>query len=229
LDVLIVLAFVAYSIAAGFRYRRQASASLEDYFLAGRRERGWRAGLSMAATQYAADTPLLVVGLVAVGGIFSLWRLWIYGVAVLLMAFVLARAWRRAGVLTDAELVEIRYSGRGVVALRALKAIYYGTLINCIVMAFVLTAATRIFEVFLPWHEWLPAAVYEPLRVFLAGSGLDLSSGATGLAPDVATTNSVISIVSMLAFVALYSTTGGLRVRPDPAAGGGTAVASEPR
>jgi len=39
--------------------RRKASENLGEYFLAGRKVRGWRAGLSMAATQYAADTPLL--------------------------------------------------------------------------------------------------------------------------------------------------------------------------
>jgi SSS family solute:Na+ symporter len=92
---------------------------------------GWQAGISMAATQYAADTPLLVAGLVATAGLAGLWRLWIYALAFLVMAFLLGGAWRRAGVLTDAELVELRYSGRGVTALRALKAIYFGTIINC--------------------------------------------------------------------------------------------------
>src|SRR5690606_33226048 len=155
LDLGIVVVFVAYSIAVGLRSRRKGSLGLAEYFLAGRTIRGWRAGLSMAATQYAADTPLLVAGLVAVGGVSSLWRLWIYGLAFLLMGYLLARCWRRAGVLTDAELVERRYSGRGLVTLRVLKAVYYGTVINCVVMAFVLVAAMRIFEVFLPWHEWL--------------------------------------------------------------------------
>jgi solute:Na+ symporter, SSS family len=211
LDVAIVAAFVIYSAAIGLRSRRLASRGLADYFLAGRSVKGWRAGLSMAATQYAADTPLLVAGLVAVGGIASLWRLWIYALAFLLMGYLLARCWRRAGVLTDAELVERRYSGPGVNLLRGLKAVYYGTVINCVVMAFVLVAATRIFEIFLPWHLWLPFALYEPLLLGIASIGLDLSSGALGLERGVATTNSVISIVLMLAFVALYSTTGGLR------------------
>jgi SSS family solute:Na+ symporter len=219
IDLAIVLAFVAYSVTAGFRARRQASKNLEEYFLAGRTIRGWQAGFSMAATQYAADTPLLVAGLVAVGGLYSVWRLWIYGLAFLLMGILLGRAWRRAGVLTDAELTEVRYSGRGVLVLRALKAIYYGTIINCVVMALVLVAATRIFEIFLPWHEWLPAAVYAPILDGVERLGLDFWSGTPRLEPVVATTNSLISIVAMLAFVALYSTTGGLRsvVRTDVA------------
>jgi len=79
IDLIIILAFVAYSIANGFYNRAKASRNLEEYFLAGRTIKGWRAGFSLAATQFAADTPLLVVGLIASGGIFMLWRLWIYG------------------------------------------------------------------------------------------------------------------------------------------------------
>ena len=33
-DALIVVAFIAYAITAGFRHRRQASKNLEEYFLA---------------------------------------------------------------------------------------------------------------------------------------------------------------------------------------------------
>jgi Na+/proline symporter len=211
LDFAIVVAFVLYGIGAGLRARRQASRDLTEYFLAGRSIGGWRAGFSMAATQFAADTPLLVMGLIATGGAFSLWRLWIYGLAFLLMGFVLGAAWRRAGVLTDAELTIVRYSAKGALTLRALKAVYYGTVINCIVMAFVLVAAVRIFEIFLPWHEWLSPAWYEPVRALLAATGMELSAGATALDPSVATTNNVLSIAATLAFVALYSTTGGIR------------------
>ena len=98
LDLSIVLAFVVYAISVGLRARRKASRSLQEYFLAGRSLSGWQAGVSMAATQFAADTPLLVTGLIATGGIFLVWRLWVYGIAFLLMAFVFSTGWRRAGV-----------------------------------------------------------------------------------------------------------------------------------
>lgn len=211
IDVAIVAAFVIYSVTVGFLSRQRASVNLEEYFLAGRRVSGTRAGFSMAATQFAADTPLLVMGLIAVGGVFSLWRLWIYGLAFLLMGFILAAPWRRAGILTDAELVMSRYSGRGMLALRGLKAIYYGTIINCVVMAFVLIAAVRIFEIFLPWHAWLPGGLFAAVASAVDASGVVIASGMTGLDDVTATANNVLSIVAMLVFVALYSTTGGLR------------------
>jgi len=211
IDIVIVLAFVAYSINNGFRNRSRASKSLEEYFLAGRSIRGWRAGVSLAATQFAADTPLLVVGLIATGGIFMLWRLWIYGVGFLMIGFLLGRSWRRARVITDAELTEIRYSGRGVLALRVLKAVYYGTIMNCTILAMVMIAACRISEVFLAWHEWLPVGLYQTIYEVVQAVGISLASDSTGLEVYVATTNNFISIVAIVAFTALYSMTGGLR------------------
>ncbi len=211
LDLLIVAAFVLYGLSSGLRARGKASQSLDEYFLAGKTIKGWKAGFSMGATQFAADTPLLVTGLVATAGIFALWRLWIYGLAFLLMAFVFAVGWRRAGVLTDAELTRVRYSGKGVMPLRLLKAIYYGTVINCVVLAMVLVAAIRIAEVFLPWHIWLPAGIYEPIVGFVANSGLQLGESITGLEPDMMSANNLISILLILAFTAMYSITGGLR------------------
>ncbi|MFW5966780.1 MAG: sodium:solute symporter family protein [Persicimonas sp.] len=211
LDLIIILAFVVYAIGAGLRARKKASKNLREYFLAGRSIEGWRAGVSMAATQFAADTPLLVTGLIATGGLFLVWRLWIYGIAFLLMGFVLAAAWRRSGVLTDAELTELRYSGRGVLFLRIAKAVYYGTVINCVGLAMVLLAAMRIAEIFLPWHEWLPESIYAPVYGAVSGLGLTLGESVTGLDPAVMTTNNLLSVLLIVTFVALYSTTGGLR------------------
>lgn len=198
LDLAVVLVFVALSLWNGMRARRRASRNLEEYFLAGRDVAGWKSGLSMAATQYAADTPLLATGLVATGGLFLLWRFWIYGFGFLLLAFVFGELWRRAGVLTDAELTEVRYSGRGVLALRILKAVYFGTVVNSFFLAMILTAAARITEVFLPWRLWLPPSLYGGLDGFLRALGLG-------------STDAFLSIALVLAFVLLYSTLGGLR------------------
>ena len=129
IDVIIVLAFIAQAIYSGFRSKTRASQNLTEYLLAGRSLKGWKAGISMAATQYAADTPLLVTGLIVTSGIAGLWRLWIYALAFLMMGYLLGKAWRKAGVITDAEFTEIRYSGNAVLLLRGLKGIYYGTII----------------------------------------------------------------------------------------------------
>ena len=212
IDALIVVAFIAYAVSAGFRNRRQASKNLEEYFLAGRSLPGWKAGLSMAATQFAADTPLLVTGLVATAGIFGVWQLWIYAVTFLLMGFVLAGAWRRAGVVTDAEFTEVRYGGTPAAVLRGVKAFYFGTIINCVALAWVLFAAATIVEPFLLWNEWLPAGLMQPVVNLVEAVGMPLTIG--GLEDPgvwVKTANNLVSLVMILGVTALYSATGGLR------------------
>ena len=211
-DALIVVAFIAYAVSAGFRNRRQASKSLEEYFLAGRTLPGWKAGLSMAATQFAADTPLLVTGILATAGVFGLWQLWIFAPTFLLMGFVLGGAWRRAGVLTDAELTEVRYGGTPAAVLRGVKAVYLGTIINCTVLAWVLFAAAKIAEPFLLWNEWLPAGLLQPVVSLVEWVGMPLTIGGID-DPEVwvKTANNFISLVAILAVAALYSATGGLR------------------
>ena len=211
IDLFIVFIFIAYSVWSGFRSRKAASQNLKEYFLAGSTIPGWKAGVSMAATQFAADTPLLVTGLIATGGIFLVWRLWIYGIAFLAMAYIFSTKWKRSGIITDAELAEVRYSGPGVTTLRVLKAVYYGTVINCTVMAMVLVAAMRIAEAFLFWDQWIPSGIYGGLYGVVEWMGVTVGSVREGVDPIMQTTNNLISIFIIVGFTTLYSATGGLR------------------
>jgi len=129
----------------------------------------------MAATQFAADTPLLVTGIIATAGIFALWQLWIYALAFLLMGFLLASSWRRAGVITDAELTEVRYGNKSAAVLRGIKAVYFGTIFNCTVLAWVLFAAAKIAEPFLLWDLWLPSGVFQPVVDLVKWVGVPLT------------------------------------------------------
>ena len=211
-DFAIVAIFLAYALRAGLRERGTASQNLEEYFLAGRSLPGWKAGLSMAATQFAADTPLLVTGIVATVGIFGLWRLWIYALAFLLMGFLLAPSWRRVGVLTDAELTEIRYGHMAASFLRGIKAIYFGTVINCTVLAMVLLAATRLAEPFLLWNQWLSPEVFGGLVNLVEWAGVPFT--VDGLDSEqiwVRSANNLLSIGAIVGVTLFYSTTGGLR------------------
>lgn len=211
IDIIIVLAFVVYAVWSGFASRKDASKGPEEYFLAGRSMSGWKAGLSMTATQYAADTPLVVTGMIATAGVFALWRFWVYSLAFLLMGFLLSPAWRRAGILTDAELCERRYTGSGAEVLRYTKAIYFGTVINCVVLALVLLAATRITEPFLPWHEWLGESAMAPLASIVEWVGTPITADRVGDGVWLRSASNLFSILIIVSFTTLYSATGGLR------------------
>jgi Na+/proline symporter len=128
------------------------------------------------------------------------------------MGFVLAPSWRRARVLTDAELTELRYAGRPAAALRAIKAVYFGTIFNCTVLAMVLFAATEIAEPFLHWNQWLPAFVFEPVLAFVKAVGVPFARELSGSGDLwIRSANNLISIGMIAAVTLLYSATGGLR------------------
>ena len=149
-DVLVLLLYFAVSLAFGLFFSRRAGNSLTDYFLSGRAAPWWLVGTGMEATTFGADTPLWVAGKVATHGISGNWLWWSAAAGGMLTVFFFARLWRRAGVLTDVELFDIRSCGGTARFPRGFKAIYFGVFMNCIVMGWVNTALLTILRVLLP-------------------------------------------------------------------------------
>jgi Na+/proline symporter len=148
LDLAIVALYLVFAIVVGSRFVRKASTGVESFFVGGRRLSWWVAGTSMVATTFAADTPLAVTGIVAADGISGNWIWWCWAIAHVVATFFFAQLWRRSGVITDAEIVELRYGGRPAAALRGFKAIYFGVFINCLTMAWVIAAMVKISRAF---------------------------------------------------------------------------------
>ena len=144
IDWAAIAAYFLLNILIGLYYRKRATGSTEDYFVSGRNVTWWLAGTSMVATTFAADTPLAVTGLVAAYGIAGNWLWWSMLMSGMLTVFFYARLWRRAGVLTDVEFAEIRYSGKPAAFLRGFRALYLGLPINCIIMGWVNLAMVKI-------------------------------------------------------------------------------------
>jgi len=69
LDWAVILGYLLLMLLLGLFFRRRSSRSTEDYFVSGRAVTWWLAGTSMVATTFAADTPLVVTGLVYTQGI----------------------------------------------------------------------------------------------------------------------------------------------------------------
>ncbi|MGE3277182.1 MAG: sodium:solute symporter family protein [Vicinamibacterales bacterium] len=153
IDWIIIAATLAGAAAIGTLLSGRSGRSVADYFLAGRRFPWWVAGTSMVATTFAADTPLAVAGLVATGGIAGNWIWWSAAFGSTLTVFFFARLWRRAGILTDVELAEVRYSGGPAALLRGFRAVYLGFPINCVVMGWVNLAMAKVLDVTLGWDR----------------------------------------------------------------------------
>ena len=156
-DWLIIALYFVVSGAIGLAYTRKAGQSLADYFVSGRSLPWWLAGTSMVATTFAADTPLVVAGLVAKYGVAGNWLWWNGAFSGVLTVFFFARLWRRAGVLTDVEFAELRYGGRPAAVLRGFRAIYLAIPINLIIMGWVTRAMVNILHISLNIDPWKAA------------------------------------------------------------------------
>ncbi len=181
IDWILIVSYFALSLAIGLAYRKRAESSLEEYFLSGRSLSWWLAGTSMVATTFAADTPIAVTGLVARHGIAGNWFWWAFALGGMVTVFVYARLWRRAGVMTDIELVELRYGGTPAAFLRGFRAVYIALLVNSIIVG------------------WVTAAMVNILK-FTVLSGTEAAGGAWDLP----------MIVVLFLVVGLYSTISGL-------------------
>ncbi|HLT48522.1 MAG TPA: sodium:solute symporter family protein [Rubricoccaceae bacterium] len=144
LDWLIVLVYMGASLALGVWLARRASGSMEDFFVSGRQLTWWLAGTSMAATTFSIDTPLYVAGVVGTRGIAGNWEWWCFIFAHCALIYVFARLWRRSEVVTDAEIIEMRYGGTSAAWLRGIKAFLFAVPINCIGMGYAMLAATKV-------------------------------------------------------------------------------------
>ncbi len=124
LDWVVVGIYLVLSLLLGLYVSRRGARSLVDFFVSGRSLPWWLAGTSMAATTFSIDTPLYVCGLVAQRGVAGNWEWWCFGFTHVVMMYLFSRLWRRAEIITDAELTELRYAGKPAAILRATKHFY---------------------------------------------------------------------------------------------------------
>lgn len=146
LDWLLIAGFFAMTLGVGVYFKGKAGKSLSDYFVSGRSLPWWLAGTSMVATTFAADTPLAVTGLIAVNGLAGNWFWWAFAMGGMFTVFVYAKLWRRSGVMTDVELVELRYGGKPATALRGARALYVALIVNPIIIGWVTGAMLTVLR-----------------------------------------------------------------------------------
>ncbi len=144
LDWGVVVVYLAGTVALGLFLARRGARSLAEFFVGGRAIPWWLAATSMAATTFNVDTPLYVAGRVARAGVAGNWEWWCFAFGHVLMAVLLARLWRRASVLTDLELTELRYAGRPAAVLRATRAFLLAVPFNCISIGYGMLAMRKV-------------------------------------------------------------------------------------
>lgn len=145
-DWLVVGLYLLGSLALGLWLSRKARGSVLDFFVSGRSLPWWLAGTSMAATTFSIDTPLYVAGVVGNRGIAGNWEWWSFAVSHMVLIYGFSRLWRRAEIITDAELTELRYGGTLAQILRGVKAFLFAVPINCIGIGYAMLAMVKVMD-----------------------------------------------------------------------------------
>ncbi len=146
LDWLVVALYLGASLALGLWVARRGARNMAEFFVGGRAIPWWLAATSMAATTFNVDTPLYVAGVVARRGVAGNWEWWCFALAHVLLAVLLAKLWRRANVMTDLQLTELRYGGHPAAFLRGFRAFLFAVPLNCISIGYGMLALRKVME-----------------------------------------------------------------------------------
>src|SRR5436189_5284781 len=154
IDFAVVAGYFVLAIGTASFFIKRAKRSILDYFAGHRSMPWWLAGTAMVATTFSADTPLAVTEMVTKNGVAGNWLWWSMLGSGMLTVFFFAKMWRRAEVITDVELTEIRYSGRAAAFLRAFRAAYLGLIVNIIIMGWVNLGMSKVLAGTLGLSKW---------------------------------------------------------------------------
>lgn len=176
LDWGIVGFYLVVMLGVGFAYQKRGGASIESFFT-GSRSLGWfLAGASLIATSFGCDTPIWVTGIIRQYGVSGAWQYWTYFLGAGLAVFLFSRYWRRIGVVTDIEFIEMRYGGPAAAGLRGMYALWTGILTNALIIAWEIKAMDTIFKQTLTltpeWRGVLVAVTVVISVAYCAASGL---------------------------------------------------------
>lgn len=167
LDWFVLIGFLLLVSGVGLWFTKRASGSAEDFFVGGRSLPWWLAGTSVLATSFASDTPLHQTAMIRDQGLSGAWFYWngILGHAI--VAFFFARLWRRSGVVTDNEFIELRYAGRTAAVLRGGMALYKTLLLEILTIAWVTLGMVKVIKVIMGLPEFVDLPVVGPMRAEL--------------------------------------------------------------
>jgi len=115
LDLLIILAYLGLTLAAGFYLSRLASRDLQSYFLGGNSMKWYTLGLSNASGMWDISGSMWTVMILFVYGLKSAWIPWLWPVWNQVFVFVFLAVWmRRSNAMTGAQWISFRFGeGRG--------------------------------------------------------------------------------------------------------------------
>ena len=173
LDYALMGLYMLFLIGMGLYYRRFAQQSMENYFLGGRRMKGWMNGTSYAVTCMNADVAPAYCGMTVITGTFICWwYLSRFGLALMIGGLLFAVCWRRLKIFTSPEFYELRFGGSPAAAMRAWVSLRSAFIAVVAWTGAGLLGLTKVSEALLGWSRFETFLVVIPiilLYVVLSG------------------------------------------------------------
>jgi Na+/proline symporter len=160
--------------------------------------------ISLMATSFASDTPLVVTEITRQFGLQRMW--WVFAAVLTLIVgiFLFSRLWRRSAIITDAEFYEFRYDGKSAAFLRGFRAFYSGIIQNLVVIAWVTFAMSNIITIMTPLNKvWAVGTCIVVALIYTVFSGF-YGVVITDVVQFFIASGSMI----ILAFIAVYKAGG---------------------
>jgi SSS family transporter len=146
--VLLIYLAGIFGVGSMFALKNKSSA---DMFAAGGQSPWWTSGLSAFMTMFSANTFVVWGGIAYRQGLVAVMINLMYGVAALLVGYFVAGRWKRMGVQTPAEYVQLRF-GNGALHFYT----WFMTVFRMITTAGALYALGRILVNLMPLAEGNP-------------------------------------------------------------------------
>ncbi len=152
IDVLIIVAYVAATLALGFWISKRASRSLKSYFLGGNEIPWYFLGVSNASGMFDISGTMLLVYWLFVYGLKSIWIPWVWPVFNQIFLMVFLSAWlRRSGVMTGAEWIRFRFGDSRGAKLAHLIVVVFAIVSVIGFLAYGFIGIGKFAATFLPW------------------------------------------------------------------------------
>lgn len=114
IDILVICCYIIAIVSVGFYLSKRATKNIDNYFLGGNKIKWYFLGLSNASGMFDISGTMWTVAILFVYGLKSAFIPWLWPVWNQVFVMIFLAIWmRRSNVMTGAEWILTRFSGRG--------------------------------------------------------------------------------------------------------------------
>ncbi len=152
-DWVVILLYLVASVGLGISFARRGSKDMDAYFGGSGAIPWWIAGTSLLVACFAADTPLWIGDIIYKRGLEGAWFYWAPAIGTAFFVLIVAPLWKRCGILTDIELLEVRYTGKAASAMRLLNSVFYSMFASIMFLGLQTLSIVKILGATTDWSK----------------------------------------------------------------------------